>query len=189
MTVEDLADLELCYAPPVGSAKDPVNYAGMVAQHVMEGVVRQTEWNTVEHLVDDPDTIVLDVRNPGEIAKKGPLSSSAVNIPLNDLRDHLDELPKDKHLVVSCASGQRSYYACRVLMRNGFSNVHNLGGPSRHSMQSTRIPQIVLPKHSFRLFVFLVSTSISCSCYNNNKLAQAMPLSFQQLIQCLSNGS
>ena len=128
MTVEDLAEIELCYSPPVGSAKDPVNYAGMVAQNILEGVVKQTEWNSIENLVHDPTTVVLDVRGASEIESEGPLFKSAINIPLNDLRGRLDELPKDKHLVVSCASGQRSYYACRILTQNGFTNVHNLGG-------------------------------------------------------------
>jgi NADPH-dependent 2,4-dienoyl-CoA reductase/sulfur reductase-like enzyme/rhodanese-related sulfurtransferase len=128
MTVEDLAELELCYAPPVGSAKDPVNYAGMAAQNVVEGLVSMIEWGDMEKLAHDQGTLVVDVRNPGEIANSGQISENAINIPLNDLRSRLDELPKDKHLVVSCASGQRSYYACRILMQHGFEHVDNLDG-------------------------------------------------------------
>jgi NADPH-dependent 2,4-dienoyl-CoA reductase/sulfur reductase-like enzyme/rhodanese-related sulfurtransferase len=129
LTVEDLAELELSYAPPVGSAKDPVNYAGMAAQNVVEGLVSQIEWKDLENLNQtDGSVVVVDVRNPGEIASSGPIATNAVNIPLNDLRARLEELPRDKHLVLSCATGQRAYYACRILMQNGFEHVDNLGG-------------------------------------------------------------
>lgn len=128
MTVEDLAELELCYAPPVGSAKDPVNYVGMAAQNVVEGMIQQIEWSDLEEIAHRDDTLVIDVRNPGEIASSGPITKDAVNIPLNDLRARLNEIPKDKRLVVSCASGQRSYYGCRILQQHGFENVYNLDG-------------------------------------------------------------
>ena len=108
LTVVDLADLELCYAPPVGNAKDPVNIAGIVAQNIVEGLVTQIEWNELEKVAHEDNTMVIDVRNPGEIASSGPIAANAVNIPLNDLRKRLEELPKEKHVVVSCASGQRS---------------------------------------------------------------------------------
>lgn len=128
MLVEDLAELELCYAPPVGSAKDPVNYAGMAAQNIVEGLVSEIEWSELETLANDNNTLIVDVRNAAEVEASGPISHNSVNIPLNDLRHRLDELPRDKHLVVSCASGQRSYYACRILMQNGFEHVDNLDG-------------------------------------------------------------
>jgi len=128
LTVEGLAELELCYAPPVGSAKDPVNYAGMAAQNIVEGLVSEIEWSDVDKLAHDPNTVILDVRNPGEVATSGELAVSAVNVPLNDLRNRLEELPRDKRIVVSCASGQRSYYACRILTQNGFEHVDNLDG-------------------------------------------------------------
>jgi rhodanese-related sulfurtransferase len=128
LTVDDLAELELCYAPPVGSAKDVVNMAGMAAQNVVDGLVSQVEWKDLEKMAHQPETVIVDVRNPGEIKSTGKLTKDAVNIPLNDLRSHLDELPHDKHLVVSCASGQRSYYACRILKQHGFEHVDNLGG-------------------------------------------------------------
>jgi len=128
LTVEDLAELELCYAPPVGAAKDPVNLAGMAAQNVIEGLVSEIEWSELEEIVKDKDVLILDVRNPGEVKSAGPVAESAVNIPLNDLRKRLNELPKEKHVVVSCASGQRSYYACRILMQHGFEHVDNLDG-------------------------------------------------------------
>ena len=128
MTVDDLAQLELCYAPPVGSAKDPVNFAGMVAQNIMEGLVTQVEWRDLEKLAHADDTVVVDVRNPGEIEKTGLIAANAVNIPVDSLRQRLNELPKDKHVVVTCASGQRAYYAYRILKQSGFDNVDNLGG-------------------------------------------------------------
>ncbi|KAG7365855.1 FAD-dependent pyridine nucleotide-disulfide oxidoreductase [Nitzschia inconspicua] len=128
MTVDDLAELELCYAPPVGSAKDVVNMAGMAAQNIVEGLVTQVEWNQLDTLANDKETVILDVRNAGEIQRMGTLASNAVNIPLDELRKRLDELDKGKHIVVSCASGQRAYYACRILRQHGFEQVDNLGG-------------------------------------------------------------
>lgn len=128
MTVEDLAELELSYAPPVGSAKDAVNFAGMVAQNVVEGLVSQVQWSDIEALVSDDNNVILDVRNPGEIQGSGQLVKTALNIPLDELRNRLNEVPRDKKLIVSCASGQRSYYACRILTQNGFADVYNLSG-------------------------------------------------------------
>jgi NADPH-dependent 2,4-dienoyl-CoA reductase/sulfur reductase-like enzyme/rhodanese-related sulfurtransferase len=136
LTVHDLANLELCYAPPVGSAKDPVNIAGMAAEDIMDGLVKQIDWSEMLQLVKDnalghvSHVVVLDVRNPGEIASTEKIFPSAINIPLNDLRSRLNELPSDKDtpLIVSCMSGQRAYYACRILIQNGYTNVRNLGG-------------------------------------------------------------
>jgi NADPH-dependent 2,4-dienoyl-CoA reductase/sulfur reductase-like enzyme/rhodanese-related sulfurtransferase len=154
MTVDDLAELELCYAPPVGAAKDPVNLLGMAAQNIVDGLVSRVEWNDLDSMLlmkdaDDDSSktraatavgvVVVDVRNPGEIATHGPIvdatqlqqhagATTVVNIPLASLRQRLNELPKDKHLVVSCASGQRAYYACRILKQNGFEHVDNLDG-------------------------------------------------------------
>ena len=123
----DLAELELCYAPPIGSAKDPVNMAGMAAQNILDGLVAQIEWHDLEKWVHDEKTIILDVRNPAEI-EKGKLADTAVNIPVNDLRERMSELPKDKQYIVTCASGQRAYYACRILSQNGYDDVSSLGG-------------------------------------------------------------
>lgn len=126
MAVTDLAELELCYAPPVGSAKDPVNLAGMAAQNIMEGLVQQIQWHELKNLGDD--AVVLDVRSPSEIADNGHLVKGAIEIPLPELRNHLTDLPRDRTVVVSCASGQRAYYACRILQQNGFRKVKNLSG-------------------------------------------------------------
>lgn len=129
MTVEDLADLELCYATPVGSAKDPVNYAGMAAQNIIEGLASNVDWFELDHLSRDNDhTFILDVRNPSEIASTGQVSENAINIPLNDLRGSFQELPKDKRIVISCVSGQRAYYASRILKQNGFFHIDYLYG-------------------------------------------------------------
>ena len=124
MTVSDLAQLELSYAPPFGSAKDPVNLAGMIAENVIAGDLAQAQWDEVEHL-DDNVTLLLDVRQPEEWdAGRIP---GAVHIPLPELRNRLCELPLDREIVVYCQSGQRSYYACRILTQYGF-RCRNLSG-------------------------------------------------------------
>lgn len=129
LTVADLADLELCYAPPLGSAKDPVNIAGMTAQNVIDGFVEQVDWSQLKSVALQSDVVVLDVRNPEELEKNGKLIENAINIPLNDLRSRMNELPVGKRVVVSCASGQRAYYATRILKQSKrFSKVENLSG-------------------------------------------------------------
>lgn len=124
MTIDDLAELELCYAPPFGSAKDPINLAGMAAQNVTDGMVTVAQWHEVPALVA-AGAVVVDVREPGE--RDGGVIPGSLSIPLGDLRERLDELPKDKELLVHCASGQRSYNACRVLAQHGF-RCRNLTG-------------------------------------------------------------
>lgn len=94
----------------------------------MEGLVSQIEWKDLETIAHEQDTMVLDVRGPSEIANSGPVAEGSLNIPLNELRGRLQELPKDKHWIVSCASGQRAYYAARILTQNGFEHVDNLDG-------------------------------------------------------------
>ncbi len=127
LTVHDLAELELAYAPPFGSAKDPVNLAGMAAANVLAGNVRLAQWSEIATL-DPTTTMLLDVRAAEERAK-GFIPGS-VHVPLNELRARLTELPKDREIVVSCQSGQRSYFACRVLTQHGF-RVRNLTGSYR----------------------------------------------------------
>ena len=127
MSVNDLAELELAYAPPFGSAKDPVNLAGMAAQNVLAGDVKLAQWNEVATL--DPNrTVLLDVRRPDERAK-GFIPGS-IHIPLDELRARMSELPRDREIVVHCQSGQRSYFACRMLSQHGF-HVRNLTGSFR----------------------------------------------------------
>jgi len=127
MTVHDLADLELAYAPPYGSAKDPVNLAGMAAQNILAGDVVVAQWSEIGAL--DPRTqLLLDVRRDDERAK-GFIPDS-VHIPLDQLRSRMDELPRDREVVAYCQSGQRSYYAARILAQHGF-RVRNLTGSYR----------------------------------------------------------
>lgn len=124
LTVHDLADLELAYAPPYGSAKDPVNLAGMAAQNVLNGDVQLAQWSEVEGL-DPARTVLLDVRREEErVAGQIP---GSIHIPLAELRSRVGEVPKDKEIVVHCQSGQRSYFACRFLAQGGY-RVRNLSG-------------------------------------------------------------
>jgi NADPH-dependent 2,4-dienoyl-CoA reductase/sulfur reductase-like enzyme/rhodanese-related sulfurtransferase len=125
MTVDDLAELELAYAPPFASAKDPVNMAGMIGQNVRRGLVRLAQWHEIR---PEAPFVVLDVRGTGERAA-GAIPGS-IHIPLDELRSRLAELPRDREIVVHCAGGQRSYYAARILAQNGFK-VRNLTGAFR----------------------------------------------------------
>ncbi len=127
MTVHDLTELELAYAPPYGSAKDPVNLAGMAAQNVRDGYVALAQWNEVASL-DPNTTLLLDVRRPDERAH-GFIPGS-INIPLDELRQRLNELPRDRQIIAYCQSGQRSYNAARILSQHGF-RVRNLTGSYR----------------------------------------------------------
>lgn len=134
MNMNDLAELELAYAPPFGSAKDPVNLAGMAAQNVLAGDVALAQWHEIATL-DLAKTLVLDVRRADERAK-GHIPGS-MHIPLDELRGRLSELPKDKEIIASCQSGQRSYFACRLLAQHGFK-VRNLAGSWRTFSTATR---------------------------------------------------
>jgi NADPH-dependent 2,4-dienoyl-CoA reductase/sulfur reductase-like enzyme/rhodanese-related sulfurtransferase len=127
MTVNDLADLELAYAPPFGSAKDAVNMAGMAAQDVLAGDVQLAHWNEIASL-DSKLTILLDVRSADERVK-GFIPGS-IHIPLDEIRSRMNELPRDLEIIVYCQSGQRSYFACRIVAQNGF-RVRNLTGGYR----------------------------------------------------------
>ena len=118
-TIYDLEESELCYAPPFGSAKDPVNFAGMIAANILRGDMPVVHWDSLG------DSFLLDVRNPQEV-EADPVPG-AVNIPLPQLRSRLAELPKDKQIASFCRSAQRSYYATRILMQNGFRAV-NISG-------------------------------------------------------------
>lgn len=134
-TVKDLTQLELCYAPPYSSAKDPVNMAGFVAENILSGDVSQFHWHEVAGLPRDGSVFLLDVRTPGEY-QMGAIDGF-VNIPVDTLRDHLDRLPLDKPIYVTCQVGLRGYLACKILSGHGFS-CHNLGGGYRlyHSVQA-----------------------------------------------------
>ena len=125
LTGADLAELELSYAPPYGSAKDPVNMCGFMIENIRAGLVKQFHWDEVAALPRDGSVTLLDVRNPGEY-EAGHIDG-AVNIALDGMREHLGELDKSKPVYVNCFSGMRSYIACRILTGNGF-DVYNLSG-------------------------------------------------------------
>ena len=112
-TIHDLEEAELCYAPPFGSAKDPVNFAGMVAADVLRGDMPLVHWT------DAADGLLLDVREPTELAVENV--PEALNIPIGQLRARLGELPRDRAIHVICRSGQRAYIATRILLQNGFT--------------------------------------------------------------------
>ncbi|MBE5909639.1 FAD-dependent oxidoreductase [Pseudobutyrivibrio sp.] len=117
-SVYDLTDMELAYAPPYSSAKDPVNMLGFVAENVLAGLVEIAEWNEPD---TDKDAIILDVRETGELAMYS--YENAINIPLGQLRSRLDELDKNQKYIVVCAIGVRAYNAARILKNNGFENI------------------------------------------------------------------
>jgi rhodanese-related sulfurtransferase len=126
MTVEDLSELELSYAPPYSSAKDPVNYAGFVATNLISGLVKQYHWDELDSKVADPNITVVDLRTAAEYANQhieGPL-----HIPVDELRDRLSEIPKDKPVAIFCHSGLRSYIGYRILAQNGYDCSHMAGG-------------------------------------------------------------
>lgn len=130
MTVFDLGDLELAYAPPYGSARDPVNIVGFAAANVLRGDVQTIEWDEIAGL--DRDThYILDVRNAEELALG--MIDGAHHIPLNSLRARINEIPKDRRIVVYCQVGQRGYYACRILAQHGFDAVNLSGGWKTYS--------------------------------------------------------
>lgn len=123
--VTDLSRLELCYAPPFGSAKDPVNMAGFVAENVISGKVKQFFWHDVQSLPRDGSVTLLDVRTKTETARG--MIDGFISIPLDSLRENLGSIPKDRPVYVHCHSGLRSYIACRILAGNGY-DCYNLAG-------------------------------------------------------------
>lgn len=126
MRGEELQDMDLAYAPPYSSAKDPVNMAGYVIGNVMSGLVEQYHWDEADGLLERKDALLLDVRTEGEY-QNGHIPGT-VNIPLDELRERLSELDRGKKLYVNCQSGLRSYLACRILSQNGFSCKNLAGG-------------------------------------------------------------
>jgi CoA-disulfide reductase len=125
MTVYDLTELDHAYAPPYSSAKDPVNLAGYVAENVLKGLVKVI--SVEEFLSLDRESIfILDVRTKDEY-DLGHIEG-AVNIPVDEIRQNLGKIPRDKKIIVYCGVGLRAYVACRVLYQNGFNEVYNLSG-------------------------------------------------------------
>lgn len=124
LKVMDLPDLELSYAPPYSSAKDPVNMVGYVASNIIEGLVDIVGWHEIDHIVEKGGYLI-DVREPHEL-KQGIIKGS-VNIPLDELRDRLHEIPTDQEIYITCQLGMRGYVAARILMENGYE-VKNVDG-------------------------------------------------------------
>ncbi|HFI0513216.1 TPA: FAD-dependent oxidoreductase [Streptococcus suis] len=141
LTIFDLPELELTYAPPFGSAKDPVNMIGYAAMNIAEGISQNIQWHQLEEELA-AGKILLDVRNPAELPSGQFMDF--LHIPLDQLRDRIDELDPAKEYIVSCHSGLRSYIAERLLKEMGFT-VKNLDGA--YSLYKMALPEkIVVPK-------------------------------------------
>ncbi len=125
MTVEQLQHLELTYAPPYGSAKDVINQAAFVANNIINGDASAIHYNEMDSLSEEQ--VLLDVRNPGELENVGFIKD-AINIPVDQLRHRMDELPKDKEIVIYCQVGLRGNVAYRQLVNNGFKARNLIGG-------------------------------------------------------------
>ncbi|HEY1406196.1 MAG TPA: DsrE/DsrF/DrsH-like family protein, partial [Spirochaetota bacterium] len=122
-TVTDLGELDHAYAPPYSSAKDPVNAAAFAAENIVDGLVRSINWNQLD---DHPEAFLLDVRTRNEFSL-GSIPGS-INIPIDNLRENLTRVPRDRTVIVNCAAGLRGYLASRILTQNGYSDVYNLSG-------------------------------------------------------------
>ncbi|MFT3902771.1 MAG: FAD-dependent oxidoreductase [Niabella sp.] len=125
-TIYDLTEFEHAYAPPYSSAKDPVNMAGFVAENLLHGLFKVIYWEDFETLCRENNALCLDVRTPKEHAVK--TIPGAINIPLDELRQRMGELPKDKPVYLFCEIGLRGYLAQRILRQKGYSEVYNLSG-------------------------------------------------------------
>ncbi|NOR56367.1 MAG: pyridine nucleotide-disulfide oxidoreductase [Sulfurovum sp.] len=125
-TVDDLSDLELCYAPPFGTGKDVVNFAGYVASNLLHGTFKQVSFSKIRELYEH-GAYILDVRERPELVTEGQIKN-VHNIPLSELRDRYEEIPKDEPIYVHCRSGQRSYNAALTLQSKGYKEVYNIAG-------------------------------------------------------------
>jgi NADPH-dependent 2,4-dienoyl-CoA reductase/sulfur reductase-like enzyme/rhodanese-related sulfurtransferase len=136
-TIYDLEEAELCYSPQFGSAKDAVNFAGMVAADVLHGDMPLAHWE------DTRGAFLLDVRQPVELAVESV--PGAINIPLGELRGRLGEIPRDREILVICRSAQRAYMATRILLQNGFKARNISGGMLSRAMLSKPSTDAVTP--------------------------------------------
>ncbi len=123
--IEELTEIEHAYAPPYSSAKDPVNIAGFAAENIISGKVMNCSWRDMTE-VSRQETFLLDVRTPDEFSL-GSIAH-AVNIPLDELRERIEEVPKDQRIIVFCGVGHRGYVAARILSQHGLKRVENLNG-------------------------------------------------------------
>ena len=135
MTVFDLEELELAYAPPYGSARDPINIIGFLAGNMLRGDLDTVNWNDVDAL-DREKYAILDVRDPEELTIG--IIKDSINIPLGQLRERLGELPRSKKIMVYCQVGQRGYFATRILSQSGFKAVNLNGGFKTYSHATGR---------------------------------------------------
>ena len=126
MRAADLAELDLAYAPPFSSAKDPVNMAGFMAENIQNGILKQFFWDEVDALPRDGSVTLLDTRTAGEYARGH--FDGFINIPVDELRERIGELEAGKPIYVNCQSGLRSYIACRILAGHGFDCYNFSGG-------------------------------------------------------------
>ena len=144
MKADELKDLDLAYAPPYSSAKDPVNMAGFVVENIKNGIVKQFYYEDISSLRERKDVILLDTRTPFEYMRGH--ADNFINIPLDDLRERLGELDKSKKIYVMCQSGLRSYLATRILTQNGF-DAYNFAGGFR--LYSSIKNEEMLSKHCY----------------------------------------
>ena len=126
LPIYELAKAELSYAPPFGSAKDPINMIGYISENLKNKLVEQFHIEDIESLKKDKNNLFIDVRNEDEY-QSGHIDG-AINIPLDELRNHLNEIDKNKTLCINCQSALRSYIACRILLQYGFKCKHLSGG-------------------------------------------------------------
>lgn len=124
-SIYDLQEIEHAYAPPYSSAKDPVNIAGFVAENILKKRVNIIQWREIEKL-DPENSVVIDNRTTGEFEMSH--IEGAINIPIDELRNRMTEIPKDKKIILYCAVGLRGYLASRILLQNGYTEVYNLSG-------------------------------------------------------------
>lgn len=140
--ITDLIDVEVAYAPPYASAKDPINFAGYLGEDIQNGLVKTIQWSQVTQLLVD-QAFFLDVRDPAELLAM-PKLDGAVNIPRSEIRQRLAELPKEQPIYVYCAVGLRGYNVCRILSQLGY-DVYNIdGGLKTYRMSQYRIKPISL---------------------------------------------
>ncbi len=140
-TVFDLEELELTYAPPYSSAKDPVNMAGFVAANFLKGDMPIWHWHDVDDLKNN-GVVLLDVRTPEEHNARA--IEGSINIPIEELRDRMEEIPKNKPIYAYCEVGYRSYLATRILLQHGYKEVYDLtGGYKLYEMASASCEEIV----------------------------------------------
>lgn len=127
-TIYDLQEIEHAYAPPYSSAKDPVNMAGFVAENILKGKVNIIQWRDIPS-IDKTKAMIIDSRTKEEY-DFGHIEG-AINIPVDEIRSRLNEIPRDKKIIVYCAVGLRGYIASRILMQHGYTDVYNLSGGYR----------------------------------------------------------